>query len=180
MIPTICFSIMFSELCLADKPPNPGRVCTTNSRLWLGSHLDSVWCTHPSHLSVPFATLPRSAPFLAGITKLLPRFGLQVCLCVAGVCLWQARGSQTYIIECLKKAGRQRQQQQQRQEQEVLLTSWPCVWLCFGLHFQAGWPAPAVVVVVHCFGPKQGMLQLCSLHTFQQFMFGMWIPLPTP
>jgi len=37
-----------------------------------------------------------------------------------------------------------------------------------------------VVVVVHCFGPKQGMLQLCSLHTFQQFMFGMWIPFPTP
>jgi len=37
-----------------------------------------------------------------------------------------------------------------------------------------------VVVVVHCFGPKQGMLQLCSLHTFQQFMFGMWMAMPIP
>lgn len=105
------------------------------------------------------------------------------------MCLWQAQGSQTYIIECLKKAGRQ-QAKAAAKAAAATTTTGPSNILAMCLAVL--WPpfsglatasasacasacasASAAVVVVHCFGPKQGMLQLCSLHTFQQFMFGM-------
>lgn len=137
------------------------------------------------HTNTPTPCLP----FSAGITKLLPCF----CVCLvmgarwAGVCV--RLRSQTYIIECLKKAGLAGKQGGREVGWQAALAATTRLGLkkrlpsnilarprphTHSLHTSCHPLAPSPPengTQTECIAlGRQGMLQLCSLHTFQQFM----------